>query len=107
MPSFEEVRRKIARHFPKNAGTPARGKLVWDWETARTIIDSTGKYRITKKVDEELKVEAYSLELCATRVAWQRVRIGTLAAVRLGHCLLLTAEDAPLMCSNHIRQRPA
>jgi hypothetical protein len=68
MPSFEEVRRKIARHFPKDqAGSDAkRQKLIWDWETARTIIDSTGVYRITKKIDEELHVTGYSLELCAT-----------------------------------------
>jgi hypothetical protein len=65
MPTFEEVRKRIARHFPSDR-TPAKRELSWDHETARTMIDSTGTYRITKKVDEELGVQGYSLELCAT-----------------------------------------
>jgi hypothetical protein len=66
MPTLEEVRAKIRKNFPQAGSDAKRQKLLWDWETARTIIDSTGTYRITKKMDEEVNVVAYSLELCAT-----------------------------------------
>jgi hypothetical protein len=74
MPTFEQVREKIRKHFPKDhAGSDAkRQKLQWDHETARTMIDATGTYRITKKMDEELNVTGYWVELCATSTSAPR-----------------------------------
>lgn len=68
MPTIEQVRAKIRRNFP-NAGaarsdghSPAEApRLLWDHETAHSIVSSCGRFRISKTlVEGEPSYTAYT-----------------------------------------------
>jgi len=71
--TLEQVRERIRRNFPKfpresEAGSAAKRQklLVWDRETATTIVTTCGTYRINRKFSEADGFEGYFLELCPT-----------------------------------------
>jgi hypothetical protein len=53
MPTLEEVRQKIKRNFPKDEVPKGNSDLRWNRETALTIVDSRGFYRICKQVTDD------------------------------------------------------
>jgi hypothetical protein len=84
MPTIEEIRKKIQRNFPSEAQSDRRSEaLVWNRETAVTIVSSCGTYRISKMEDPTNKgLFGYALALAPTPTAAAKHLCGPLITAR-------------------------
>lgn len=67
--TLEKVQEQIRKNFPKDqtrSDAKRQKLLLWDRETATTIITTCGTYRINRKFSEAEGAEGYFLELCPT-----------------------------------------
>jgi hypothetical protein len=68
MRTLEQVREQIRRNFPKGAIKP-KGPIVWNRETATTIVSNCGTYRINRIYVKDEDTQGYFLQLCPTPTA--------------------------------------
>lgn len=67
MRSLEEIRQKIRRNFPQQSDSSLKRKLIWNRETAHTLISSCATYRISTMEDPHNKgLFGYALSLAPT-----------------------------------------
>jgi len=70
MKTLEQVREQIRRNFPSGtAQSSHKGPLVWNRETATTIVSSCGTYRINRMFVKAEETEGYFLQLAPTPTA--------------------------------------
>lgn len=67
MKTLEEIRQKIKRNFPQQSDSSLKRELIWNRETAHTLITSCATYRISKMEDPHNKgLFGYALSLAPT-----------------------------------------
>ena len=70
MKTLEQVREQIRRNFPADTAQSSRkGPLVWNRETATTIVTSCGTYRINRMYVKDEDTQGYFLQLSQTPTA--------------------------------------
>src|SRR5271170_4018315 len=70
MKTLEQVREQIRRNFPSDtAQSSQKRELVWNRETATTIVSSCGTYRINRMFVKAEETEGYFLQLAPTPTA--------------------------------------
>jgi hypothetical protein len=70
MPTIEQIREKIKRNFPSGAAQSShKGPLVWNRETATTIVTSCGTYRINRMYVKDEDTQGYFVQLAPTPTA--------------------------------------
>lgn len=70
MKTLEQVREQIRKNFPQDpAHSNHKGPLVWNRETATTIVSSCGTYRINRIYVKDEDTQGYFLQLCPTPTA--------------------------------------
>jgi hypothetical protein len=66
MPTIDEIRQKIRNNFPKDTQSRRDKPLVWNRETATTIVSECRRYRISKMYVKDEDLEGYFLSSVAT-----------------------------------------
>jgi hypothetical protein len=70
MKTLEQVREQIRKNFPQDpAHRNHKGPLVWNRETATTIVSSCGTYRINRMYVKDEDCQGYFVQLSPTPTA--------------------------------------
>jgi hypothetical protein len=96
MHSLNDIREKIRRNFPQGPSSPKR-TLVWNRETAHTLITTCATYRISKMEDPKNKgLIGYALSLAPTPTSKAKHLCGP----------LVTAKDCREAAQRHANGEP-
>ena len=97
MPTIEDIRTRIRKNFPQQGASSLKRKLVWNRETAHTLITSCATYRISKMEDPKNKgLFGYALSLAPTATSAAKHLCGP----------LVTAKDCREAAQRHVDGEP-
>jgi hypothetical protein len=95
--TLEEIRQKIKRNFPQKGQSSLKRELIWNRETAHTLVTSCATYRISKMEDPHNPgLFGYALSLAPTPTSVAKHLCGP----------LLTARDAREAAQRHVDGEP-